>query len=116
MALGSRSTRVLPSKFFISKLSMAGHASLEGDAMTYRGIIKGRVIELDALLPYPEGQPVSVSVEPLSTPHPPGSPEAIRQGMRQPPHLNSEDVNELERAIAEGKLPMRQESVFDEAG
>ena len=84
--------------------------------MIYRGVIRGKVIELDTLLPYPEGQPVSVSVEPLSAQLRPGSPEAIRQGMCQPPHLNSEDVRELERAIAEGKLPVRLESVFDEAG
>ena len=31
---------------------------------------------------------------------PPGSPAAIRQAMREPPHLRWEEVDELERAIA----------------
>ena len=82
--------------------------------MIYRGIAKGRTIELEEPLPYPEGQPVSVSVEPLTTPPHLGSPAAIRQAMREPPHLSGDDVDELERAIEEGKLPVRQESVFDE--
>jgi hypothetical protein len=34
--------------------------------------------------------------------------------MHEPPHLPWEDVDALERAIAEGKLPVRQEGVFDE--
>lgn len=43
-----------------------------------------------------------------------GSPAALRQAMHEPPHLPWEDVDALERAIAEGKLPVRQEGVFDE--
>jgi hypothetical protein len=43
-----------------------------------------------------------------------GSPAVLRQAMHEPPHLPWEDVDELERAIAEGKLPVHQESVFDE--
>ena len=34
--------------------------------MIYRGIAKGRNIELDEPLPYPKGQPIQVSVEPLT--------------------------------------------------
>ena len=44
---------------------------------------------------------------------PSGSPAAIRQAMREP-HLRREAVDELEQAIAEGKLPVQQEGVFDE--
>lgn len=33
--------------------------------MNYKGIAKGKTIELEEPLPYPQGQPVSVSVEPL---------------------------------------------------
>ncbi|MBT9141757.1 MAG: hypothetical protein DDT29_00148 [Dehalococcoidia bacterium] len=83
--------------------------------MTYTGIAKGRTIELEERLPYPEGQPVSISVEPLVGQLYPGSPAAIRQLMHEPPHLRWEDVDELERAIEEGKLPVHQESVFDKA-
>ncbi len=50
-----------------------------------------------------------------ATEKPSGSPAAIRQAMREPPHLRLEDVDELERAIAEGKLPIHQEGVFDES-
>ncbi len=67
--------------------------------MIYRGIVKGRMIELEELLPYPEGQAVSVSVKLLTTHLHSGSPAAIRQVMHEPPHLNREDVDELERAI-----------------
>ena len=38
---------------------------------------------------------------------------AIRQVMHEPPHLTWEDVDELERAVEESKLPVNQESVFD---
>lgn len=84
--------------------------------MIYRGVIKGKTIELEKPLPYPEGQSVSVSVEPLMTQLHPGSPAVIRQVMHEPPHLNWEDIDGLERAIEEGKLPVHQEGVFDEIG
>jgi len=81
--------------------------------MSYKGIAKGKIIELEERLPYPEGQPVSISVEPFAGDLHPGSPAAIRQVMHEPPHLRWEDVDELERAIEEGKLPVDQESVFE---
>lgn len=83
--------------------------------MCYKGIAKGKIIELEERLPYPEGQPVSISVEPFVERLHPGSPAAIRRVMHEPPHLKWEDVDELERAIEEGKLPVNQESVFDAA-
>ena len=81
--------------------------------MTYKGIARGKTIELEEPLPYPEGQPVNVSVEPLVGKPRLGSPVAIRQVMHEPPHLTWEDVDELERAVEESKLPVNQESVFD---
>lgn len=42
-----------------------------------------------------------------------GSPTAIRQAMREPPHLRCEDVDELEQVIKEGKLPVHQGNAFD---
>lgn len=83
--------------------------------MTYRGVAKGKTIELEEPLPYPEGQPVRVSVEPMTAPLRPGSPEAILRAMHEAPHVREEDVDELERVIAEGQLPVRQEGVFDAA-
>jgi hypothetical protein len=44
-----------------------------------------------------------------------GSPAAIRRVMHEPPHLRWEDVDELEQAIEESKLPVRQAGVFDES-
>jgi hypothetical protein len=38
---------------------------------------------------------------------------AILKAMQGEPHLNSKDVDELERAIAEGKLPVQQEGMFN---
>jgi len=81
--------------------------------MIYRGIAKGRNIELDEPLPYPKGQPIQVSVEPLKgLPHR-GSSVAILKAMKEEPHLSWKDVDELERAIAEGKLPVQQEGMFN---
>jgi hypothetical protein len=80
--------------------------------MPYKGIIKGKTIELEDPLPYPEGQPVSVSVVPLAPHLQPGSPAAIRQVMHEPPHLQEADVHILERAMEEGKLPVEQGNVF----
>ena len=42
--------------------------------MNYKGIAKGKTIELAELLPYPDGQPVSVEVEPLAEQPQAGSP------------------------------------------
>lgn len=84
--------------------------------MSYKGIAKGKTIELEEPLPYPEGQPVSVFVEPLGGPFPAGSPAAIRQVMHEPPHLTGEEVDELERAIEAARLPVPQSSVFEEGG
>ncbi len=81
--------------------------------MNYKGIVKGKTIELEETLPYEEGQAVSVSVEPLNNGAELGSPNAIMNAMRQPPHLSPEDVDELERVIEESKLPMQEGGVFD---
>lgn len=41
------------------------------------------------------------------------SPTAILSAVGEPPHISSETVDELERAIAVGKMPIRQEGIFD---
>jgi len=46
--------------------------------------------------------------------HPAGTAAAIRQAMRKPPHLSDEDVDELERAIEAGRLPVQSAGAFDE--
>jgi len=82
--------------------------------MTYKGIAKGKHIELEEPLPYADGQPVSVWVEPFTGLLQPGSPAAVRQVMHEPPHLTWEDVEVFERAIAEAKLPVQDQRVFPE--
>ena len=67
-----------------------------------RGVARGRVIELEEPLPYPEGQSVSVWVDISSGQLHSGSPSALRKVMHEPPHLRCEDVDELERVIEEG--------------
>ncbi len=84
--------------------------------MIYKGIVRGATIELEEPLPYHEGQPVRVSVEPLEEQAPRGSALLIRQAMRRPPHLREEDVAALERTIEENKLPVRQQGAFDLEG
>jgi hypothetical protein len=82
--------------------------------MTYRGVARGKTIELEEALPYPEGQSVTVSVEAMARDHLPGSPAAILEAMHDIPHLSAEDIDALERAIEQGRLPVRQGGIFDE--
>jgi hypothetical protein len=51
----------------------------------------------------------------LSKGHPPaaGSPAAILSAMRRLPQLDPDAVDELERVIDEGRLPVRSEGVFE---
>ncbi len=86
--------------------------------MTYKGIAKGKIIELEERLPYSEGQAVSVSVEALWADVLPGSPAGILKVMRSLPDLNPDDVDELEQLIRRGRLPVRVQGEFekDEAG
>ncbi len=43
----------------------------------------------------------------------PGSPSLVVRAMQGEPHVSSEDVDELDRMIAAGRLPVRPEGVFD---
>jgi hypothetical protein len=81
--------------------------------MTYKGVAKGKIIELEEPLPYSEGQAVSVSVEALHPELQPGSAAAILKTMRSLPDLNPADVDELEELIRQGRLPMRTQGEFE---
>jgi hypothetical protein len=81
--------------------------------MTYKGIARGKLIELEQPLPFTEGQALSVSVSPLAEDARRGSPEMILEAMRALPKVSEEEVAELERMIEEGKLPVRYEGIFD---
>jgi thiamine monophosphate kinase len=81
--------------------------------MTYKGRARGRLIELEEALPYSEGQRISVSVNLLDREAELGTPSIVLQAMRAPPHLDPADVNEFERAIEAGRMPVRHEGTFD---
>jgi hypothetical protein len=81
--------------------------------MTYKGVAKGKIIELEEALPYSDGQAVSVSVEALHPDLQSGSAPAILKVMRSLPDLNPDDVDELERLIRQGRLPMRMQGEFE---
>jgi hypothetical protein len=82
--------------------------------MTYRGVVRGKTIEIETGLPYRDGEVVSVSVEPAVASLGCGSPADFLAAMHAEPHLRPEDVDALERSIAEGRLPVRESGIFDE--
>ena len=81
--------------------------------MTYKGVAKGKIIELEQALPYSDGQAVRVSVEALHPDLQPGSVPAILKVMRSLPDFNPDDVDELEQLIRQGRLPVRMQGEFD---
>jgi hypothetical protein len=81
--------------------------------MTYKGVAKGKIIELEESLPYSDGQAVSVSVEALHPDLQPGSAPVILKVMRSLPDLNPDDVDELEQLIRQGRLPVRMQGEFE---
>ena len=44
--------------------------------------------------------------------HAAGSPEAVLRAMEQPPHVGADAVEELNAAIAAGRMPARESDVF----
>jgi hypothetical protein len=113
--------------------------------MTYIGHIKNGLVILDEPADLPEGATVRVELtEDLSLPAPgegvmkhagivkglppdascdferdrygrPGTPQAILEILRQPPHLSKEDVDALEESIQTGKLQRREKRLFEES-
>ena len=81
--------------------------------MIYKGIANGRIIQLEQPLPYSNGQAVSVSVEALVD-NGQGIAQRILDAMHAPPHLDPRDVDEMERLIRDGSLPMRDAGIFDD--
>lgn len=81
--------------------------------MTYKGFAKGKSIELEQALPFPDGQPLDVSVEPVDGEAASGSPPAVLRALDEPPHVAGSDVDELERVIERGRIPVTTRTVFD---
>ena len=82
--------------------------------MHARGTAKGKIIELDEALPYVDGSPVRVTVEPEEVALTRGSPAAIRQVMHEAPHLAAADLEALDQEIKAGQLPVRERTVFED--
>ncbi len=81
--------------------------------MTIQGTIHGKTIELLQPLPFADGQRVTVSVIPEAGSPPIGSPAAILEAMRRPPHVDPETVDLMERLMAEGRLPATKGEIFE---
>jgi hypothetical protein len=82
--------------------------------MYARGTAKGKIIELDEALPYVDGCPVRVTVEPEEVALTRGSPGAILQAMHEAPHLAAADLEALDQAIEAGRLPVQERTVFEQ--
>jgi len=88
--------------------------------MTYKGIVRGKVVELESGVALPEGTEVEITVkdgqqEKLTpTPHPRGSPQALLKFLDAPPLCTPDDVEVLLEAIKEGKRPLRFRGIFDQ--
>jgi hypothetical protein len=78
----------------------------------YQGIAKGTTIELEQALPYRDGERLTVSVEAVRDMIP-GAPAAVLQAVGEPPHLEDDEVNELERQLEDAQLPVRSNGAFD---
>ena len=76
--------------------------SLEGIAAAQRKSIQQLVLERLRSL-------VEVSSEPRA-----GSPAAVLSVMQEPPHPSVADVDELNAAIAIGRLPVQTQNLFSE--
>jgi hypothetical protein len=81
--------------------------------MSYRGLAKGRTIELEEPLPFPNGQVVTVFVEAVVSGEP-GTAQRILEATRFQPHLHAFDVDELEAAIENARLPVQGGIVLNE--
>jgi hypothetical protein len=81
--------------------------------VNYRGRVKGKTIELDEPLPFPQGQALRVSVEPLTTSRA-GTAQAILDAISESPHLRATDVDALEAALQSAKLPVRESFILND--
>jgi len=99
------------------------HNPKEGhDRMSYKGIAKGNVIELESALTLPSGTEVEVVVlgrngeELAPSGFPKGSSQALMVALNLPPHCTTEDVDALMEAIEQGRRPVRYKGAFDRKG
>lgn len=88
--------------------------------MTYKGIVKGKTIELEDPLELPEGTEVEVVVnippgkELAAGGYAKGSGQALLRVWDTPSHCTPEDVEALLQAIDQGKRPVRFAGLFEQ--
>ena len=69
-------------------------------------VARGNKIECDEFLPFHQGERVRVSIESIDSAEPRrGSAAAILDALQNAPKVSYEDVEELQRLMAESKLP-----------
>ena len=87
--------------------------------MVYRGVARGKVIELEDHVSLPEGTEVEVLIKeekvgkPMPGGYPKGSPKALLAALNLPAQCTFEDVEALEQSIRHGKRPVRFEGIFE---
>jgi len=87
--------------------------------MVYRGIAKGKIVELEGDASLPEGTQVEVSIkqEPVGETAPgkstKGSPHALLVALEVAPRCTLDDVEALIQSMQQGKQPVRFEGVFE---
>lgn len=88
--------------------------------MTYKGIARGKVIELEGEVTLPEGTEVEIVVKDrvknsaTINRDGKGSPGAILKFFDTPPSCTPADVDALLQAIKEGRQPTNYQGVFDQ--
>jgi hypothetical protein len=83
-----------------------------------RAHFDGRVLIPDDPVELPMDRPLEIHVMPLGenpseSQEIPGTPAGILAAHRKSPRLTAADVDELERSIADAKLPVKDDGVFD---
>jgi hypothetical protein len=87
--------------------------------MVYRGIARGKVIELEDNVSLPEGTEVEVLIKPEQVAAIPlgeyskGSPRALLAALNILSQCTSEDVEALVQCIRQGKQAVRLERIFE---
>jgi hypothetical protein len=82
--------------------------------MVLRAHFDGKVLIPVGPVDLPKDKLLEIEVREVGEALRPGSPAAVLKAMESWPKIPSEYVDELERAIEEGKLPVRDDPVFDE--
>ncbi len=80
--------------------------------MTYKGIVRGNIVELPGKVVIAEGTEVEVVIK-GKVPGAKGNRRSILAALDAPAHCSGEEVSVLVKAIAEGKRPVRFTGSFD---